>query len=370
MMLVNIIFIGCVTVTTNVQTTTSTSTITTISTSFTTNTTQSETTINSSSTTNEVYSGIEVTDITKDEYELNEEFDFDSITVKLNLTNGESMILPKRMYSITGFDSSKPGIIEITVSHGEYLDKFNVTILYEQKIEISEITKTRYEKNTFFDENSIIVKYTNSYGEVMTLSKNIYTVTGFDSSTPGTITLTVSYGELTATFTVTIFRTGIEVLSEYYESAEGLSGEALFLKLREIINEGFIGVTYGEARYILDESDADPDNTGNIILIYSGESISGVWDYGITWNREHVWPQSLLGVGADNNVVNMSSDLHNLKPANPSFNSSRLNKYFDNMTTSSTYEPRDEVKGDIARILLYMWTMYDELELVDSVPTT
>jgi endonuclease I len=280
------------------------------------------------------------------------------------------MVLPRRMYSIDGFDSSKTGTIEVTVTHGEYQDTFFVTILHEQKIEIAEVIKTRYEEDSSFDENSIVVNYTNSYGEVETLLSNMYNVTGFDSSTPGTITLIVSYGDLTDAFDVTIYRTGIEVLSEYYKSAEGLSGQALFLELREIINEGFTGVTYGEARYILDESDEDPENPGNVILVYSAESVSGTWDYGVTWNREHVWPQSLLGVGADNSVVNVSSDLQNLKPANPSYNSSRLNKYFDNMTTSTTYEPRDEVKGDIARILLYMWTMYDNLELVDSNPST
>ncbi|MFW6272589.1 MAG: endonuclease I family protein, partial [bacterium] len=62
----------------------------------------------------------------------------------------------------------------------------------------------------------------------------------------------------------------------------------------------------------------------------------------------------------------MKADLHNLKPADPSNNSSRGNKYFDNMTTASTYEPPNTVKGDIARILFYMIIMYDELELVDD----
>nr|MDA3931977.1 endonuclease [Mycoplasmatota bacterium] len=99
-------------------------------------------------------------------------------------------------------------------------------------------------------------------------------------------------------------------------------------------------------------------------------SIDSTWDYGVTWNREHVWPQSLLGESADNNTVNSASDLQNLKPANPSENSSRGNKYFDNVTTSNSYEPHDDVKGDVARILLYMMVMYEELNLVNTEPTT
>jgi endonuclease I len=62
----------------------------------------------------------------------------------------------------------------------------------------------------------------------------------------------------------------------------------------------------------------------------------------------------------------MSADLHNLKPADPGENSSRSNKYFDNVTTSSAYEPPDEVKGDIARILFYMVVRYEILSLIDD----
>ncbi|MCR3905946.1 MAG: endonuclease [Tenericutes bacterium] len=154
----------------------------------------------------------------------------------------------------------------------------------------------------------------------------------------------------------------------YYEGADGLTGSELTTFLRNIVTSGLIGVDYGEARYILDETDQDPNNSSRLILVYLGTSVSGTWDFGTTWNREHVWPQSLLGSSADNATVNPASDLHNLKPANPNENSSRSNKYFDNATTSSSYEPRDEVKGDIARILFFMVVRYDYLNLVNGVP--
>ena len=122
--------------------------------------------------------------------------------------------------------------------------------------------------------------------------------------------------------------------------------------------------------YVLDDTDRDPNNANNLILVYLGTSVSGVWDGGSTWNREHVWPQSLLGVSAVNNVANAASDLQNLKPANPAENSSRSNKYFDNITSAHTYNPRDAVKGDIARILLYMDLAYSNLNLVNTYPAT
>jgi endonuclease I len=154
----------------------------------------------------------------------------------------------------------------------------------------------------------------------------------------------------------------------YYDSANGLTGDALKLTLRNIITDGFVGISYGDSRYILDEADQDTVNPDNVLLVYLGTSVSGTWDAGVTWNREHVWPQSLLGVSVGNTTISVGSDLQNLKPANPSENSSRSNDYFDNIKTSDSYVPRDEVKGDVARILLYMTTRYDYLELVNSAP--
>ncbi|MFH0767179.1 MAG: InlB B-repeat-containing protein [Bacillota bacterium] len=155
----------------------------------------------------------------------------------------------------------------------------------------------------------------------------------------------------------------------YYEGADGLTGTTLESFLRTVVTTGFVGISYGDSRYILDETDRDPNNSSNVILVYLGTSVSGVWDVGITWNREHVWPQSLLGVSVDNSYIGVGSDLQNLKPSNPSENLSRSNKYFDNTTTTVSYAPRDEVKGDIARILFYMTVRYSNLELVSSIPS-
>jgi endonuclease I len=159
-------------------------------------------------------------------------------------------------------------------------------------------------------------------------------------------------------------------LSAYYSDATGLTGNDLLLSLRTIINRGLIRVSYGDARYILNITDQDPLNPNNVILVYLGTSVSGTWDLGVTWNREHVWPQSLMMTTTlANTSKNIGSDLHNLKPANPSENSSRGNKYYDNATTTVSYAPRAEVRGDLARILFYMVVMYDYLELINSTPT-
>lgn len=84
------------------------------------------------------------------------------------------------------------------------------------------------------------------------------------------------------------------------------------------------------------------------------------------------------------------SDLHHLRAANPSANSSRNNNYFDvggvaapvaqaplARRTADTWEPPDADKGWVARALCYMATRYDgseanttDLELVEEPPAS
>ena len=248
----------------------------------------------------------------------------------------------------------------LTTFNGEY-----------PRIEVIENLKTEYNLNSSFDATKITVALVKASGPSIQLNDSLYTITGFDSTTVGEQTITVSYLDYTTTFTITIVDPGdiVDITLSYYERADGLSGSALFDELHDIINSGFQGVTYGEARYILDESDADPTDSSKLILVYLGTSINNAWDGGLTWNREHVWPQYYLPDSASNETANVASDLQNLKPADPGENSSRSNRYYANESvTGLSYCPRDEVKGDVARILLYMITMYDELSLVDTSP--
>jgi endonuclease I len=186
-----------------------------------------------------------------------------------------------------------------------------------------------------------------------------------NTSIPGTYVET--YEASNGTGGIEVIEVTVLVLSPYYDQAVGLYGNDLLLSLRTIINSNTTMPSYDDVRYMLDDTDEDPNNPDNIILVYEGTSVDGTWDLGVTWNREHVWPQSLLGVDAGG--TNTASNLHNLKPADPGTNSSRGNKYFDNTTTTLSYAPRDEVKGDIARILFYMEVMYPIYSLINGTPT-
>jgi endonuclease I len=161
----------------------------------------------------------------------------------------------------------------------------------------------------------------------------------------------------------------------YYASIQGVSDDnlktTLTSTLRSILNDSNSlpsNVTYGNARTAIPQFDQDPNNSNNVILVYSQTSVTGLWDDGVTWNREHVFPQSLMGVGkTENHHRHKGADYHNLKPESPSVNSSRGNKYFAESTTTTSYAPPTSVRGDIARILFYMVTMWPELSLVDVV---
>lgn len=170
----------------------------------------------------------------------------------------------------------------------------------------------------------------------------------------------------------------------YYNGVEGKQGEQLKAQLNDIIS-GHTVYSYFFSKEIFKLSDQDPDNPANVITVYGGFSVpnNNYGTGGDFLNREHVWAKSH---GTFDGIVPMDSDVHNLKPADASVNQSRSNKDFDNggtqhpeatecYFTDHTWEPRDAVKGDIARIIFYMSTRYEgengelDLEVVDEVNT-
>ena len=173
----------------------------------------------------------------------------------------------------------------------------------------------------------------------------------------------------------------------YYENLQQLTGDALEDALHELIND-HSEFSYSSAKQILKESDQDPNNTENVMLVYKEISIpkssfasNNESDY---WNREHVWAKS-HGNFSNYGDSGAYSDAHNLKPCDASINSARGYKDFDNggtqnneatecYATNNTWEPGDNSKGDIARIIFYMHTRYSgngepNLNMVNYTPT-
>ncbi len=194
--------------------------------------------------------------------------------------------------------------------------------------------------------------------------------------------------------------------SGYYDDATGKSGNELKAALHKIVSNHTkypYTSTSTDVWDLLKITDEDPNDTSKVILLYTGRSQDkdyldhgASWDYtqydggngtyGEAWNREHVWAKS-HGFPDDSDTA--YTDIHHLRPADRTVNSSRNNKEFDEGGVADdeatgcyydndawTWEPRDAVKGDVARMMFYMVVRYDpgyhsdnstyDLELVDS----
>lgn len=156
----------------------------------------------------------------------------------------------------------------------------------------------------------------------------------------------------------------VNIPSGYYDSLDLNDNYDDFSdSLCAIISANYTRLTYDNVSKVLHISDVDPENTKNVIGLYTGLSLSG------GWNREHVWCKS-HGFSERNTLVPYT-DAHHLRATNAVVNSTRNNSdygevdhnsasfdIYGNYWTSDTYEPRDEVKGDCARMIFYLACRY------------
>lgn len=176
-------------------------------------------------------------------------------------------------------------------------------------------------------------------------------------------------------------------------SLDGLEGDALVQAVARLAAQGQAPLSYAELWSALAETDADPDDPARILLFYSGRSHpvddkrsdalnpGGYTDH--SWNREHVWPRAK---GFRNARDLAHNDLHHIRATDAWCNERRGNLDFDDggerlktcaarIREGRSFEPRDAVKGDVARMLFYMDVRYNgegglpDLRLVDRVGT-
>jgi endonuclease I/chitodextrinase len=147
-------------------------------------------------------------------------------------------------------------------------------------------------------------------------------------------------------------------------------------------------------------TDANPNNANEVILIYGWENATDsddtndlyrsntLQDTGsgasFRWNREHVYAKSLANPILTTNNPGPGTDAHNLRPADRERNSTRSNlKFGAGSGTASGFSsvtyvgpsgpntqawfPGDEWKGDVARIVMYMYLHYGDQCLPTNV---
>jgi len=126
-------------------------------------------------------------------------------------------------------------------------------------------------------------------------------------------------------------------------------------------------------------TDVNPDNSNEVLLIY-GYSASGntartrnINQNGGNagdWNREHVFARSL---GNPNlGTTGAGADAHHLRACDAVINSTRNNKKFadgsgNSGSVSGGWYPGDEWKGDVARMIMYMYIRYGNQCLPSNV---
>lgn len=165
-----------------------------------------------------------------------------------------------------------------------------------------------------------------------------------------------------------------------YGNLSTLSGNDLLQALRTLMTSTHHTQTsYEQCRDLSVITDCENGDGVTINLLYSNYVVT-MDDYinnvsnGGGWNREHVWPKSLGGF----NTSGAGSDLHHIRPTDKSINGTRGNEKYGipanggspvtgtvtvagavgGYSDNTYFQPLDNVKGDVARICLYVYVRY------------
>ncbi|WP_405604450.1 endonuclease [Polaribacter sp. Asnod1-A03] len=128
-------------------------------------------------------------------------------------------------------------------------------------------------------------------------------------------------------------------------------------------------------------TDLNPENDQEVLLIYGYEDTTsgltarrrGVNDNSGNqgdWNREHTYAKSLGNPNLGS--TGPGADAHHLRPSDVTYNSQRGNLKFadgsgNSGSVSGGWYPGDEWKGDVARMMMYMYIRYGDQCLPNGV---
>ena len=167
----------------------------------------------------------------------------------------------------------------------------------------------------------------------------------------------------------------------YYDALDKTGTEGLYGTFRSklgsyVFPKGWYTYGGGGSDHLstqLQYADEDPTNKSNMIYLYTRDSVKK--NAASSWNREHVWPQSNSkgNKGQHWGTSEAGTDILHIRPTYNTTNSTRGNDKYGNTNKSnpvtyngmpygyssgSVFEPLDSVKGDVARIIMYVWTTY------------
>jgi len=180
-----------------------------------------------------------------------------------------------------------------------------------------------------------------------------------------------------------------QIPAGYYDSANGLTGDALREELHQII-KGHTSISYDAIKDTYHEQ-TDKKPNGQVWDMYSdvpggtppytfnfvsGDQCGNYADEGDCYNREHSFPQAWFSSASP-----MQSDLFHVYPTDGKVNGMRSSYPYGNVATATktsengsklgssatagysgtVFEPLDEYKGDFARTYFYMVTRYSDI---------
>lgn len=168
----------------------------------------------------------------------------------------------------------------------------------------------------------------------------------------------------------------------YYNDVNlSLTGQDLYFELQAKIDISNNTFNYGDVRDVVKITDEDPANNSNLLLVYGHNDTDGNCttdrsrnkdDFGGTsclYNREHVFARSRANpeMGTvSNSTIGIGADPHNLRPSDQQMNNNKGSKQFAagsgtaGDVGSGNWYPGNEWKGDVARMMMYMYTRYGD----------
>ena len=167
-----------------------------------------------------------------------------------------------------------------------------------------------------------------------------------------------------------------QIPSYYNDVNLNLSGQALKDELAvKVISTHTTNLSYTPGIWdALKQTDLDPNDPNKVLLIYGWDDTDEDVTNDLTrskdmnggnlgdWNREHVYAKS-LGT-PDLGTSGPGSDAHHLRSSDVQWNSIRSNRKFasgsgnSGVTALGYWYPGDDWKGDVARMMMYMYIRY------------
>ena len=172
----------------------------------------------------------------------------------------------------------------------------------------------------------------------------------------------------------------------YYQSIDlSLSGQSLKQELSNLITSTHQNLIPYTSSFSIDtwdvikSSDTYLSDTSKVYLVYGYNDNDAAFENDLSrekslschgsacdglWNREHVFPKSLANPTLTTNFPGPGTDVHNLRSCDYITNSWRGNlKYssgngFAGTSSNGNWYPGDSWKGDVARIIMYMYLRY------------